>query len=261
MLLQKIKETLKKFLKKIIKKFQDKVDVPVIVSDTILDSTLNNINTVNQKIKNEKFIEMLEDLSIKNIKKFDDIDINQILDNFERDLREISKEKDLSEIRFILIMDDHYGSLKLLENDLKELLKNHKKNFYIFKLSTEYAPFYLLKFINIFKKYNIKFSLTVLDIIYGGIEIKNNKKIILDGIDIAQKLIEEDLYQGIPNIVFYTGCDLNMNSEEYEKINKLKENFNIHISDKDIIDENRLFAIKQILLNIENSCEVKNEKI
>ena len=120
-------------IKKIIKKFFNLEKTNTIIFEDKLKTFKNELNNefFNENSKDKKIQKLLEDLSINNIKNFNEINIDEIINNFERDLKEISRKKDLSELNFILIMDDHYGSLKLLENDLINFLQE-KKNIFIF---------------------------------------------------------------------------------------------------------------------------------
>jgi len=187
------------------------------------------------------------------------------INQFQKNYSEI-EPLDLDNIDFskftIIISDDHLGSLKSIITDIKMILKNETQfssinsetlirikkikekfeslygSFYDINLitfNTDYAPYIIEKTL---EKYpELKPNIAILDIIYGGFLIKDKKNYILDGVDIAEKIVERS-----PNclIDFYTGCDLNKNSAEANKINNLSKKTQVHITDKDIDDNHRL---------------------
>ena len=182
-----------------------------------------------------------------------------------------------------LLADDNRNSVKLMNNDLKYIFKQpslieneinnedliEKRNalseelknikYSIIEADGDYAPFNLVKSIK--SGLNIDFAL--LDVIFGGMIIHNNKTYILDGIDLAECILYNNQNAVI---VFYTGCNVSQNSDEYNKIQKLVNKYpdQIFITDKDINDEARvekiLLSLKKFL-NIKGLSEDKDENI
>jgi len=169
----------------------------------------------------------------------------------------------------ILIADDHPGSIRLMKNDIETILKDPTFNFdinnitrqrihkfvdiygdiskyNIIKIGTNYAPYIFQKTC---EKYLLQIDLAVLDIIYGGIVSKNDKKYTQDGIDMAEYILNKN---NKSVIIFYTGCDIEEASQEYNRITKLQFSFpgRVLITDKDIDDNKRINIIIDGLLKL-----------
>ena len=130
----------------------------------------------------------------------------------------------------ILILDDNPGAVELINFEIDVILKKKKivstmtsktrlKNTEIIKdliesnnididiqkISGNYALFKLDK---LFEKESPRIDYAIIDIVFGGIIIKDNNKYILNGIDIAKKIKE---INPKVNIILFTGCDLEIN--------------------------------------------------
>jgi len=140
--------------------------------------------------------------------------------------------------KHVLILDDDKSSANLIEKDLitilnkdytnrnyskktKEAIKNNKikKDSEVYEIKTiddVYAPYKVIKTCEEFMEELCYVDLAIVDIIFGEYVIKDGKKIYLDGIDVAEYLINRN-----PNakIILFTGCYLDNDfSIEKEKI-------------------------------------------
>ena len=247
-MIRKIKNFFKKFKCDFIKELQ-KIENN---QNESFNTKINNFKDSLEQFKemNEKYKEILE--SQKNLIKLKEkIKTKQKIIN-EIKIPEIDPEK------FILFYsDDHPGALFQIfndirvilekrthivdiENDLIEDINNFKLTidfFNILSFKTDEAPFQ----IEYFLEKNIIPDIAVLDIIFGGIILKDHEIITIDGIDIAEEILKKN---SKAVILFYTGCNLAVHSKEGEKLKKLLENKkfkdNIFVVDKDINDNNRL---------------------
>ena len=247
---------------------------------------------INENDKEKKNIEKAEKLTEKihqnfkeikrteeeENKKLIEIDNLQPLKKFE-EIDSISiQESNLDPNKLtIMIADDHPGSIRLMKNDIETILKDPDFNFElndsvktriynlnekygkidkynILKFSTNYAPYIFQKTC---EKYSLKIDLAILDIIYGGIVAKEGKKYTQDGIDIAEYILSKN---NKSVIIFYTGCDIEESSHEYNRIRKLQDNFpeRVLVTDKDINDNKRLNIIINGLIKI-NELNEKEE--
>jgi hypothetical protein len=225
----------------------------------------NDIEIFDKILKmNEKILE-----STKNQTKILDDDIKCTIEELKKTLNNLEKRKKFKIYKCdanycFLLADDNPSSLLLMENDLKYILglpsfveeeiksekiiqerkniiskisylKKDNFNFKIIKASGDLAPFNL-----IFSLLNgLKIDYAILDIIFGGIIENNGKPLFLDGIDVAEYILNNN-----PRsiIVFYTGCDLNEITEEYNKFKDIENKYSnrVFLVDKDINDENRV---------------------
>ena len=229
------------------------------------DAKIDNFEHFNKILEiNKRLIE-----STKNQTKILDDDIKYTIEELKKTLNNLEKKKKFKIYKCdanycFLLADDNPSSLLLMENDLKYILglpsfveeeiKNEKIicereniiskisylekfnfNYQIIKATGELAPFNLiLSMLN-----GLKIDYAVLDIIFGGIIESNGKPLFLDGIDVAEYILENN---NKAVIIFYTGCDLNEITEEYNKYKDLENKFRnrVFLVDKDINDENRI---------------------
>ena len=225
--------------------------------DKLLKTTEKLINTTKNEIYD------INQLEIELKREF----LSEALDNF--DTIKCSGKHQFC----FLFADDNQNSIKLMKNDLNYIFKKpslitneifdekiikirdqlFKKikniDFELILAQGDYAPYSIIKSIK-----NIKIDYAMLDIIFGGIILYKDKTYIFDGIDIAECILKNN-----PKaiILFYTGCNLSENSEEYNKIQKLSQNYpdQIFITDKDINDEAR---IKKIIKSFEQFLKINN---
>ena len=219
---------------------------------------INSINKINKKL----LIVTKEKNEILN---------NEVLE-LKNSLLKFQKSYDKNKLKILkcekkycfLLSDDNSSSILLMENDLKFILglpslveneisdnivkeKNNlllklknsvnlnTDNTSIIKISGENSPLnIILSLLN-----GLKIDYAVLDIIFGGLIEINNKRLFIDGIDVAEFILDMN---NKAVIIFYTGCDLNETTEEYNKLSELKKVYpdQIFIVDKDINDENRI---------------------
>ena len=247
-MIQKIKNFLKKIKQDFIKELQSLEQRQNENFNKKIDNFKESIEQLEEA--NEMYKEILE--SQKNLIKLKEkIKTKQKIIN-ETKIPEIDPEK------FILFYsDDHPGALFQMFNDIRVVLekRTHIADieddlieeinkfelnldfFNIISFKTDEAPFQ----IEYFLEKNIIPDIAILDIIFGGIILRNQEIVTIDGIDIAEEIFKKN-----PKavILFYTGCNLSEYSKEGEKLKKLLENEKfkdkIFVVDKDINDNNRL---------------------
>jgi len=221
-----------------------------------INKNIENIDSIKEKV------ESLKDSIFK--RKLKEIhNINKIETTFENqknipNMKDFYKDCDLKSQFNLIYSDDHPGSIRIMKHDIDVILK---KKFYFYDINdelknkildlnlsydifniciyeSEFAPYYL---INDLKKYEkINYTIAILDIIFGGVTLdKDNNFLFLDGIDVAKEILNKNSNS---IIIFYTGCDLNMHSTEYQKLDSLLKKFpdNILVTDKDIDDNKRI---------------------
>ncbi len=244
------------------------------------DLQINEIKKLFKKNKEQNYNKLLNttqkliDTTKSEIKEIDELSFElkkELLKNALQKYEKLNYSKNHK--YYFLLADDNSNSIKLMLNDLNYIFKkpslitneihNEKiiqkrdklyekiKNldFETIIAQGDTAPYSIIKSLD-----NIKIDYAILDIIFGGVLVYKNRTYIFDGIDIAECILKNN-----PNavILFYTGCNLSENSEEYNKIQKLSQTFNnqIFITDKDINDETR---IKKIIESLEYFVKINN---
>jgi len=221
-----------------------------------LNKTIENTEYIKEKVENIK-----DSIFKKKLKEIHNT--NKIETSFENqknvpNMKDFHKGCDLRSQPNLIYSDDHPGSIRIIKHDIDVILKKNF-NFYdineelknkilelnlsydIFNIciyESEFAPYYLINDLKNHEKINL--TIAILDIIFGGVALdKDNNFLFLDGIDVAKEILNKNPYS---IIIFYTGCDLNVHSTEYQKIDNLLKEFpdNILITDKDIDDNKRI---------------------
>lgn len=147
--------------------------------------------------------------------------------------------------RNIFILDDVCEIVEILKNDFEDHLKkiNRLDDFNIFALCTKTVGFDMLSIIVCYPEITVDVILT--DIVFGGNEKLNGKKIIVDGVDvvIAAKQANNSL-----NFVLFTGNVLTQKNENnYDFSKKFNDFFGesiskyAYIKDTDIIFDGEIF--------------------
>jgi len=136
----------------------------------------------------------------------------------------------------ILIMDDRPEIISSVIDDLRSLDASdvfHLDRYNLITVTTRMAGFQVLEILE--KAPNIEIHYAILDIILGGKQVINDKRVMVDGVDIALKI-----YEKFPEaeIIFFTGCILENTDDPSHFKNKFKkstgEDILSHILPKDI---------------------------
>jgi len=219
----------------------------------------NQNKEINKKIdKFNKDLEFIYEKKILKELKDSQEELKELKERVKK-IEDIEKKIQIPKIdkdKYILFYsDDHPGALFQIYNDirvilekrthivdidskLEEKIKNFPLQFNHFNLipfKTEEAPYY----INYFLKKGIIPDAAILDIVYGGIILEDNKFKNLDGIDIGKTILEKN-----PKsiVTLYTSCSLNIYTYEGRKLNEILNKFKDRILfvDKDINDQHRI---------------------
>jgi len=174
----------------------------------------------------------------------------------------------------LLIIDDNFGIVTILENSLKnkikDVAKKTQKEIKILKLSTSEAPLKLI--VTLSKNPKIKINYAILDFTFGLIVRLKNENVKITGVDVFSFLIEKN-----PNLkfIFFTGNNFNSNHTEIKKAREIfkkiaKKEIDDFLLYKGQISYNRDNLIIDKLFNLNNSdnlnypkqenSEVKNEE-
>jgi len=194
-------------------------------------------------INNEKLLKELQSKlpNIDNIEKIDIASLNLNNGNLK-----------------ILISDDHPGALFQMKSDIKAVLEkkyeffniddkikekienlNFSINTDLIQIGSELAPY---KIIDLIENQNLIIDFAILDIVFGGVVLKDNKSFFYDGIDIAKSILKKN---NKAIILFYSGCTLNDKTEEAIKLKNMLNDYadNLFFTDKDLNDNVRLDSI------------------
>ena len=237
-----------------------------------------------QKNEQDEFKKINNDNDFNNYFDLNELEDQKIIDELRS---KISKENEIKMIDInslnlnpdkinFLLSDDHPGALFQMYNDVKTILKkqydfiqinDENKNkiincefnindFNIIKIGSELAPY---KIKNLILQQNLKIDIAIIDIIYGGVVLKDNKSVFLDGIDLAKIILENN-----PDalILFYSGCSLNNDTEETTKLKKIINEYpkNIFYTDKDLNNDVRIEKIIELLEIFKKNKRNNNEK-
>lgn len=102
---------------------------------------------------------------------------------------------------------------RLTNMQLVKLTKFDINNYNIIMCTGKMAAFQVMKLL----ENNTRIDKAFLDILIGGYNIHNNKTTILDGIDVAKEIYT---YNESSEVLFYSGCSLSEDSDEYIKSKK-----------------------------------------
>lgn len=142
----------------------------------------------------------------------------------------------------ILIIDDNYGMVSFLRDDLEQIFIDHKMDLMEYNILEFSSKFAAYQFIATHQHYDgLNITKAIIDITYGGSVQSNTGNIRLTGVDVFRTI-----YKTNPEVkfLFYTGNQLN----PYIKSNReLMEEFKDIYHDK-ITD----FVLYKTSLNIED---------
>jgi len=253
-----------KYFKNLYQSLKNKLDnlIEEIKVEKNINYKMTNIekNCDEELKKNEEIKKEIEDSkTILKELKTNVKNLNEILKDIEP-LPELNKD-----IFTLVYSDDHPGAMFQMFNDARVILEKRvhllditkeleqeilnlplNVNFFnIVPFKTKYAPIYLDHYLKM--DYFVP-DIAILDIVFGNVYLENEKIKSLDGIDIGKKILDKN-----PKalILFYTGCNLEENSLEGKKLEKLIEDYNkdkkrIFVIDKDINDDNRIGSFVEI---------------
>ena len=129
---------------------------------------------------------------------------------------------------------------QLNTEDLKKLYSFDISKYNIILCTGKMAGFKVIKLL----ENGIKIDVAFLDLIMGGYNTYHGKGTIIDGIDVANELLN---YNPDTTVLFYSGCALDEQSGEYNKANRL---LNIDIKNQTVGKDNNYLEKQSKLLSL-----------